>query len=173
MSTRTDYSVEEWEAIRRTPAEAVLAVEQASASGFLGRRRERKAIEKGFREVIAQFTGVELIDAIVAASEDEGHLVDALRAGDEPMIDAAVASARAARRAVDAKGKREEAEAFANAVIMTCERVAEASGERGENTTVSRAEALVLKRLGDALGLAGYEPPNLEWRGQAPLRTDL
>jgi tellurite resistance protein len=173
MSTRADYTVEEWEAIRRTPPEAVVAVEQASPSGFLGRRRERKATEQGFAEAIAQFAGLELVDAIVAAREEEGRLVDALRAGAAPMADTAVASARAARRAVDAKGTREEAEAFANAVIMTCERVARASGERGEDTTVSRAEAIVLQRLGDALGLAGYEPPSLEWRGQAPLREDL
>jgi len=71
MSTRADYSVEEWEAIRRTPPEAVVAVEQASPSGFLGRRRERKATEQGFREAIEQFAGLELVAAIVAASEEE------------------------------------------------------------------------------------------------------
>lgn len=173
MSTRADYTVEEWESIRRTPSEAVVAVEQASPSGFLGRRQERRATEKGFREAIAQFEGLELIDAIVAASEEEDRYVDALRGGAAPLADAAVTTASAARRAVDANGTREEAEAFASAVIMTCERVALAGDERGEDTVISRAEALVLRRLGNALGLAGYEPPKLEWKEQAPLRKYL
>lgn len=173
MVTRADFTAEEWEAIRRTPSLAVVAVEQASKSSFLGRRRERKATEKGFKEAIAQFAGLELIDALVAAAEDEGRLIDAVRASDEPRIDQAIESARAARRALNAKATREEAEAFANAVIGTCERVAEASGERGEDRMISQAEGLLLKRLGDALGIAGYEPPNLNWVGLAPVRKDL
>jgi len=173
MSTRADYTVEEWEAIRRTPSQAVVAIEQASKSSFLGRRRERKATEKGFKQAIEQFSGLGLLEAIVAASEEEGRLIDALRASDEPMIDTAIESARAARRAINAKGSREEAEAFANAVIQTCERVAEASAERGEDRTISHAEGVLLKRIGEALGIAGYEPPNVNWVGLAPVRKDL
>ena len=48
MSTREDYTTEEWEAIRRAPAESVIAIEQASASGPWARRQERKAAERGF-----------------------------------------------------------------------------------------------------------------------------
>ena len=173
MSTRADYTVEEWEAIRRTPAEAVVAIEQASKSSFLGRRRERKATEKGFKQAIEQFSGLGLLEAIVAASQEEGRLIDALRASDEPLIDRAIESARAARRAINAKASREEAEAFANAVIQTCERVAEASSERGEDRTISHAEGLLLKRIGEALGIAGYEPPNVNWVGLAPVRDDV
>ena len=67
MSTRSDYTEDEWAAIRRTPAEAAIAMEQASPSGFLGSRRERKAQQRAFADAIASYAGIGLVDAIVAA----------------------------------------------------------------------------------------------------------
>ncbi len=172
MSTRADYTVEEWEAIRRTPAEAVVALEQATKTSFLGRRRERKATEKSFKEAIAQFSGLELIDAIVAAKEEEGVLVDALRASDEPLIDKVVETATTARRALDAKSTREEREAYVNTVLEAAEAVALATGERGESSKVSQAEALLLRRIATALGRPGYEPPEDRWTAFDPAHRD-
>jgi hypothetical protein len=163
MSTRDDYTPEEWEAIRRAPAEAVIAIEQASPSGFWGRRKERKAAERGFRAAIAELSGSELVAAIVAAREEEGTLIDALRAGGETFTDRAVETARLARNAILAKGTREELEAYATAIITTAESVALATREEGERTDTSRAETLLLTRLAQALGRRGYEPPAGDW----------
>jgi hypothetical protein len=159
MSTRADYTVEEWEAIRRTPAEAVLAVEQASPSGFLGRRREHKAAERGLSEAIARYAGLELVDAIVAARDEEGRLIDALRAGGESYLETALETARTARRAIEAKATRPEAEAYVTAVLDTAEAVALASGERGGRGRMSPGEALLLRRIAGALGRPDYQPP--------------
>jgi hypothetical protein len=159
MSTRVDYSIDEWEAIRRTPAEAVIAVEQASPSGFFGRRRERAAVQRGFDAAIARFSGLELVEAIVAARDEEGRLVEALRAGGESYLDTAVETAARARSAIAAKGTRQELEAFGAAVLETAEAVALAAGERGKTGKLSPAEALLLRRLATALGRSGYEPP--------------
>jgi hypothetical protein len=159
MSTRSDYTVEEWEAIRRAPAEAVIAVGQASPSSFLGRRRERKAAERGLSEAIARYSGLELVDAIVAARDEEGRLIDALRSGGESFLATALETARTARRAIGGKGTLPEAEAFVAAVLETAEKVALASGERGGPGKLSAAEALFLRRLAGALGRADYEPP--------------
>ena len=90
--------------IRRAPAEAIIAIEQASASGFFGRRREHKAAERGFSEAIAESSGRERIDAIVAARDDEERLIHAVRAGGASMIDTAVETSANARRAIQAKG---------------------------------------------------------------------
>lgn len=157
MSTRADYSDEEWEAIRRTPAEAAIAMEQASPSGFFGRRRERKAVERGFADVISAYAGMGLVDAIVAAAEEEGRLIDSLRAADRPVIDAAIASAAAARRAIEAKGTREESEAYVNSVLGICEAVAAADREREEGA-LSKPEGLLLQSLATALGRPDYTP---------------
>jgi hypothetical protein len=172
MSTRSDYTADEWEMIRRAPAEAVLAIEQASPSTFLGRRRERKAAQRGFGAAIDQFSGLGLVDAIVAARDEEGQLLDALRAGGAPMIDSAVDTAGKARRAIEAKGTRPEVEAFAAAVLQTAEAVALASSERGETGKMSAAEALLLRRLAGALGRPDYEPPNEHWTAIDPSRSN-
>ena len=171
MSTRTDYTVEKWEMIRRAPAEALIAIEQASPSSFLGRRRERKAAERGFGEVIKQFAGLGLIDAIVAA-KDEGGTPDRGPASRRRVDDR---DGRRHRRqgagALEAKGTG-ELEAYVNAILQVAETVAMASGERGEAEKVSAAEALLLRRIAGALGNAGYEPPTERWTAFDPAHRD-
>ena len=159
MSTRVDYSSDEWEAIRRTPAEAVLAVEQASPSGFFGRRRERAAAQRGFADAIAHFSGLDLVDAIVAARDEEGPLIDSLRSGGESYLETAIETAGTARRAILVKGTRQELEAFVGSVLATAEAVALAGGSRGAPGRLSAAEVLLLRRLAVALGRPDYEPP--------------
>jgi hypothetical protein len=162
MSKRTDYSVDEWEAIRRAPAEAVVAIEQASPSGFFGRRKEAKAGRRSLTDVIGQFGDLELVADLVAVREAEGQVIDGLRAGGEPMIDQAIATATAARVALKARATREEQEAYANGVLRLAESVALAARE-GEMNEVSAAETLLLRRLADALGRRDYEPPGERW----------
>jgi hypothetical protein len=168
MSGRDDYTVDEWEMIRRAPAEAIVAIEQASASGFFGRRREHKAAERGISEAIAGSSGLELIDAIVAARDEEGRLIDAVRGGGRSMIDTAVDTAAKARRAIQAKGTRQELEAYVGAVLDTAQAVALASGVPGTIGNITDAEALLLRRLAGALGRPDYEPPKDDWVGLAP-----
>jgi len=157
--SRTEYTAEEWDAIRRTPATAAVAMERASPSGFLGRRRERKAQERGFAAVIKAYAGIGLVDAIVAAAQDEGRLLDALRDVDRPLVDEALAGAAAARRAIEAKGSREELEAYQISVIGICEDVAVADQEAGHGA-LSPAEEIFLRRLAGALGRPDYTPGN-------------
>jgi hypothetical protein len=160
MSTRSDYTDEEWAAVRRTPAEAAIAMEQASRSGFLGRRRERKAQERSFASAISTYAGLGLVDAIVAAAEEEeGRLVDALRSAGTPVIEDAITHAGVARRAIQAKGTGDELEAYVNTVLGACEVIAAADRE-GDVVALSTAEALLLQRLATALGRPDYTPGN-------------
>ena len=74
------------------------------------------------------------MDAIVAAAEEEGRLLDKLHEADRPLVDEALAGAAAARRAIEAKGSREELEAYQISVIGICEDVAVADQESGHGT---------------------------------------
>lgn len=159
MSGRDDYTIEEWEAIRRAPSEAVLAVEQASPSGPWGRRHERLAAERSLREALEQFEGLELTGALVATRDQEGTLLDAMRAGGERFVERAPETAAAAARAIRARGTPAELQAYANAIIATCDDVAKASSEDGAPGGVSDAEVTLLKRLAAALGIDGYVAP--------------
>jgi len=157
MSTRSDYTDEEWTAVRRTPAEAAIAMEQAAPSGFLGRRRERKAQERSFASAISTYAGLGLVDAIIEAAEEEGPLVAALRSTGTSVIEDAITHAGVARRAIQAKGTGDELEAYVNTVLGACEVIAAADRE-GDVTTLSTAEALLLQRLAAALGRPDYTP---------------
>ncbi len=159
MSTRADYTDQEWAAIRGTPAMAALAMERASPSGFLGRRRERKAQERGFAAIMSVYAGIGLVDAIVEAADAEGRLLDELRKEERPFVDDAIASAAIASKAIKAKGSREELEAYQIGVIGVCEDVAVADQEAGPGA-LSPAEATLLRRLAGALGRPDYEPGN-------------
>lgn len=159
MSTRADYTDEEWAAIRETPAMAAIAMERASPSGFLGRRRERKAQERSFAAIMSSYAGIALMDAIVAAAEEEGRLIDKLRDVDRPFVDEALAGAAVARKAIESKGSREELEAYQIGVIGVCEDIAVADQEQGPGS-LSPAEATILQRLAGALGRPDYTPGN-------------
>jgi len=157
MSTRSDYTDEEWSAVRRTPAEAAVAMGQASPSGFLGRRRERKAQERSFASSISTYAGLGLVDAIVEAAEEEGPLVAALRSAGTPVIEDAITHAGVARRAIQAKGTGDELDAYVKTVLGACEVIAAADRE-GDVVNLSTAEALLLQRLASALGRPDYTP---------------
>lgn len=157
MSTRSDYTDEEWTAIRRTPAEAAVAMERAAPSGFLGRRRERKAQERSFASAISTYAGLGLADAIVDAAEEEGPLVVTLRSAGAEVIEDAITHAGVARRAIEAKGTGDELEAYVKTVLGACETIASADRE-GDVVTLSAGEALLLRRLATALGRADYTP---------------
>jgi hypothetical protein len=134
-------------------------MERASPSGFLGRRRERKAQERGFSAVMSAYAGVDLIDAIVEAAEAGGRLLDELRKDDRSFADDAIANAAIASKAIESKGSREELEAYRIGVIGICEDVAVADQEAGPGV-LSPAEATLLRRLAGALGRPDYEPGN-------------
>jgi hypothetical protein len=157
MSTRSDYTDEEWAAVRRTPAEAAVAMERASPSGFLGRRRERKAQERSFASAISTYAGLGLVDSIVEAAEEEGSLVAALRSAGTPVTEDAITHAGVARRAIQAKGTGDELDAYVKTVLGACEVIAAADRE-GDVVNLSTAEALLLQRLASALGRPDYAP---------------
>lgn len=159
MSTRDDYTIEEWEAIRRAPSEAVLAIEQASPSGPLGSRRERITADRGFLQALDDFADLELTGVLAATREEEGVLLTTLRSGGERFVEQAPETVAAAARAIRAKGSPGELRAYANAIIATCEDVARASSEGGARGGISAAEATVLSQIALALGIDDYEAP--------------
>ena len=170
MSKRADYTAEEWEAIRRAPAESVVAIEQASPSGFWGRHKEKKEARRTFKDVIAQHGSLELIAEIVAARDAEGALIDEIDAGGDSLVGQAIETASKARAALVAHATLEEREAYCLSVLRLSENVAGAAGE-GDQVNVSGPEVMFLRRLAGALGQPDYEPPaDDDWTGIATAR---
>lgn len=156
MSTKANYTREEWELLLRAPLMAALAVVAASPSGPIGTLKEMFAMGKGF----------------MAEAEDTTPLIAAVladvKAGSRPSMPAEYprelaevkAHALAASRAVATLLRQKapgEAEGFKRWLLRTARRVAEAASEGGflgmGGVQVSDAEKAALAEVATALGL--------------------
>jgi hypothetical protein len=134
MSTKADYSAEEWGLVLKAPLMAGLAVIAASPSGPLGLLREMFAVGKLVAETKAQ-------------AEGQGGLSNEL-------LHAAVADLAAL---VDRKASREEAEGVKRWLVTIAQRTAEAAKEGGflgvGGTRVSEAETGAIREVARVLGI--------------------
>ena len=141
MSTKTDYSAEEWRLVLKAPLMAGLAVIAASPSGPLGVLREMFAVGKLVAETKTQAEGQgglsnELLRAAVAdlASPDGRAQVDVaeLRGLPSEQLRAhALDACRTLASLVDRKASREEAEGVKRWLVTIAQRTAEAAKEGG------------------------------------------
>ena len=167
MSTRADYSADEWKLVLKAPLMAGLAVVAASPSGPLGVLRELFAVGKLVAETKTQAEGRgglsnELLRALVAdlASPDGRAQVDAaeLRGlATEQLRTHALDACRTLASLVDRKASREEAEGVKRWLVTIAQRTAEAAKEGGflgiGGTRVSEAEAGAIREVARALGV--------------------
>jgi hypothetical protein len=167
MSTKTDYSPEEWKLILKAPLMAGLAVIAASPSGPLGVLREMFAVGKLVAETKSQAEGQgglsnELLRAAVAdlASPDGRAQVDVagLRGlAPEQLRAQALDACRTLASLVDRKASREEAEGVKRWLVTIAQRAAEAAKEGGflgvGGTRVSEAETGAIREVARALGI--------------------
>jgi hypothetical protein len=167
MSTKTDYSADEWKALLMAPFMAGLAVAAASPSGPIGVLREMFAVGKILAETKSQAQPPggphnELLQALVAdlASADGRAQIDAagLRGlGSEQAKTHALDACRALATIVDRKASRDEAEGVKRWLVTIAQRVAEAAKEGGflgvGGTRVSHAEVAAIRDVASALGV--------------------
>jgi hypothetical protein len=167
MSTKADYSPEEWKLILKAPLMAGLAVIAASPSGPLGVLREMFAVGKLVAETKSQAEGQgglsnELLRAAVAdlASPDGRAQVDVagLRGlAPEQLRAQALDACRTLASLVDRKASREEAEGVKRWLVTIAQRAAEAAKEGGflgvGGTRVSEAETGAIREVARALGI--------------------
>jgi hypothetical protein len=162
MATKSDFTTDEWDAMRRAPFMAGLLVVAASPSGPFGVLKEMFAVGKTLADVKLHGTSSDLVKALVAdletpearqqgmPAEFHGKTPDQLRA-------AALEACRQTSAMVDRKAASNEAQAFKQWLLSIAQKVAEAAKEGGVlgfgGTRISEQETSALKDLASALGV--------------------
>jgi hypothetical protein len=162
MPTKTDFTADEWSAIRRAPFNAGLVVVAASPSGPFGVLKEMFAVGKTLADAKLHGSSSDLVKALVAdletadarqepaPAELQGKTPDQMRA-------AALEACRQAAAVVEKKAGPDEAQAFKSWLVSVGHKVAEAAKEGGflgfGGTLVTEKETTALKDLASALGV--------------------
>jgi hypothetical protein len=162
MLTKTDFTAEEWNVIRRAPFMAALVVVAASPSGPFGVVKEMFAVGKTLADAKLLGASSDLVKAVVAdletaearqqstPAELQGKTSDQVRT-------AALEACRQAAAVVEKKAKPDEAQAFKQWLVSASQKVAEAAKEGGflgfGGTRVSEQETSALKDLTSVLGV--------------------
>ena len=161
MATKTDFTAEEWNLIRRAPFMAGLVMVAASPSGPFGIVKEMFAVGKILADVKNRGASSDLAKAIVAdleTAEGRQQGVPAEFQGKAPgqVRSAALEACRQAAALVEKKAKPDEAQAFKEWLVSIGQTVAEAAKEGGflgfGGVRVSEQETSALKDLRSALG---------------------
>jgi hypothetical protein len=143
MSTKADYTDEEWKTILEAPTSAGLIVITASRGGTF---RETFSMAKAYAEARQQHGASALLDEIVASNpkvdRHAGSPAEIEMKGLEYLGDAVAAIGR--------KGTEQEVDEYRRFVVGLAERVAHAHREGG--VEVSDAERAALEKIQGALG---------------------
>jgi len=162
MTTKANFTPEEWNLLRRAPMMAGLVVVAASPSGPVGILQETFAVGKVLAEAKAQSPG-ELISSLVADLTTEvgrkaARPADLVGKSPEQIKSNALDSLRQVGTLLDQKARPEESQAVKRWLHDTGKRVSEAAKEGGflglGGTQVSEQEKAALNELGRSLGVA-------------------
>ena len=158
MSTKNDYSAEDWKAISSAPVAAGLFITLSDASGPVGIVKEAMAVSKAITDSVPG-DEPEIVKALAATLKEGGgrpELPD-VPTGDRAQTRLALIAA--INKAVGAVEKQSptEAGAYKAWLASVAKKVSEASKEGGilgfGGTLVSPDEQEGLKQLGEVLGL--------------------
>jgi hypothetical protein len=159
VTTKVDYTAEEWELIMRAPFMAAMAVVASSPSRPIGFVKEMFAVGGALQAVTEEGSPNALVSALVADVK-AGHRP---AAPTESIRDGSEAKALGLKACQDVsallahKAPGPEAEGFKRWLLSTAQRVAEAAKEGGflgiGGVRVSEAETAVLAELAGALGV--------------------
>ena len=158
MSTKTDYSADEWKAISGAPVAAGLFVTLSDASGPVGIAKEAIAVGKAITES-AQGDAPEIVKSLAESVKTGGgrpELPD-VPTGDRAQVkDAVIGAIRKAVEAVERKSPN-EVEGFKVWLTSVAVKVSQASKEGGflgiGGTVVSAQEQEALTTLAGVLGV--------------------
>jgi hypothetical protein len=148
MTTKADFTEEEWDQVLEGPPAAGMLVSTAERGGTF---REAFSIAKAYAEAAKQHGGSELIDEIVNTKPE----VDRTRHGSfGELKEHSLTKLRSAIGLLDVKATPEEVEDYRRFVLAVAERVAGAK-EEGD-APVSDAERTA---IGDIAIAIGASPP--------------
>ncbi|MCI0549040.1 MAG: hypothetical protein L0027_17385 [Candidatus Rokubacteria bacterium] len=160
MATKSSFTPEEWDQLRRAPVQAGLVVVAASPSGPIGVIQEMFALGKLIAEAKGEAGANELVKTLVADLTEGGRPPEPTEArGMSPdKIEAwALDGLRSVGALVAKKAPGAEADGFKRWLVTISQRVAEAAKEGGflgfGGTQVSESESAALKKTAEALGV--------------------
>ena len=144
MTTKADFSEQEWDLIREAPVDAGMVVVTADQGGMM---RETLAMGKAYAEARAQHGNSELLDELVSARPERDHThhhsVDELKAH-------AVQTVRDAVALLESKASPDEVEDYRRFIGSLMDRVARRHEEHG--TAISAKEQAAIDEITAALG---------------------
>jgi hypothetical protein len=159
MTTKADFTDEEWARLERSPIVAGMAISLADPGGPIEAFKEMSASLKTVLEAARAGGKGELVDSVAKdVAEKARHRQNPVRdfkprgalAGQEILEELG-----AVNRLVSEKATPEEAEAFREWLLGTAQRVAEAAKEGGfmgfRAERVSEGEQQMLDKLGEVL----------------------
>jgi len=144
MTTKADFTEEEWEQVREGPPAAGLVVSAAERGGTF---REAISVAKAYAEASKQHGGSELIDELLATKP----AVDRTKHSSmEEMREYSLGNLRSVISILEAKALPEEVDGYRALVMAVAERVA-AAKEEGD-APVSEAERTAIGDIAVAIG---------------------
>jgi hypothetical protein len=144
MTTKADFSPEQWDAVLEGPPSAGVIVATATRGGTF---RESIALSRAYVEARGQHGASELLDEIVAAKPEVDHT---RYHSAEELRDNGLEHIRAAVTLLEGKASSEELDGYRRFVLTLANKVAAAHREEGRG--VSPAEAEALDQIAAALG---------------------
>jgi 2-succinyl-5-enolpyruvyl-6-hydroxy-3-cyclohexene-1-carboxylate synthase len=144
VTTKADFTSEEWDVVLEGPPSAGMIVITAQRGGTI---RETLSIGKAYTEARQQHGQSELLDEITAAKPEIDHT---RYHTPEELRDHALQHIRDAVALLEGKAQQDELEQYRSFVVSLAERVARAHSEGGE--PVSEAEQVALEAIKGALG---------------------
>ena len=158
MTTKADYTAEEWELLTRGPFVAAMAVIAASPSGPIGVIKELSAVGRVLQEASQSGETNALINALVSDVKAGYRPSGTTEQGQQPeeIKDLALKTCQEVVALLARKAPAPEAEGFKRWLLMAAQQTAEASKEGGflgiGGVRVSAAEQAVLAELAGMLG---------------------
>jgi len=148
MTTRADFTEQEWEQVLEGPTSAGLLVITAQRGGMW---RETISMAKAYADARAQHGQSELLDEVVATKPKIDHT---RYHSPEELREHALAHLRDAVALLQAKATAQELEDYRRFVVNLCEKVAAAHREHGGGESAADAEQTAIDAIKQALGSA-------------------
>jgi hypothetical protein len=147
MTTKADFTAQEWELVLEGPPSAGMIVITAQRGGTL---RETVSMAKAYVEARQHHGQSELLDEIVAAKPE----IDHTRYGSlAELKEHSLAHLRDAVALLDGKASAQELDAYKRFIVNLADKVAHAHRERGgDQDSVSETERAAIADITQALG---------------------
>jgi hypothetical protein len=163
MTTKADFTDEEWTRLERGPLVAGMAITFADPGGPIEALKESLASVKTIAETAKTGSGSELVDGLAKDVAEKAQRRENPLKGFKPRGTMAgeeiLDELRAVDEIVSEKATPEEAEAYRKWLLEAAQRTADAAKEGGflgfHAVRVSEGEQKMLDKLGEVLGKPG------------------